>query len=79
MRYIGLLITLFLLSCSADNDKWYLGQWQVTDAKFPGISAMGMDDARAWFGTEASYTDTKVSFADNVCEKPQFTLTALAE
>lgn len=79
MRFIGLLLTLFLLSCSADNDKWYLGQWQVTDAKFPGISAMGMDDARAWFGTKASYTDTNVSFADNVCEKPQFTLTALAE
>ncbi|MDR6982401.1 hypothetical protein J2X32_001019 [Rheinheimera pacifica] len=79
MRYISLLLTLFLLSCSSDNSKWYQGHWQVTDAKFPGISAMGMDDAKAWFGTKASYTDTKVSFADEVCDKPQFTLTTLVE
>lgn len=79
MRYIGLLLTLLLLSCSADNSKWYHGQWQVTDATFPGISAMGMDDAKAWFGTKVTYSDTKVSFAGEVCDKPQFTLTALAE
>lgn len=79
MRYTALFLTLFLLSCSADNDEWYLGQWQITDAKFPGVSAMSMDDARGWFGTEVSYASSKVSLADNICDKPQFTLAALAE
>ncbi|MCS4308584.1 hypothetical protein M2404_002941 [Rheinheimera pacifica] len=79
MRYISVLLMLFLLSCASDSTIWYQGQWQVTEAKFPGVSAMGMEDAKAWFGTKATYTDTKVSFAEAVCDKPQFTLTTLTE
>lgn len=79
MRAMMLLLTLFLLSCSADNREWYLGVWKVSDAKFPGISAMGMEEAKVWFGSEASYTKAKVAFRGETCESPEFTLTSLTE
>jgi|SRR5690554_1047545 hypothetical protein len=79
MRYITLLLMFLLFSCSTPEAKWYLGVWQVSDAKFPGISAMGMDEATVWFGSEASYTETKVSFRDESCDNPKFTITSLTE
>src|SRR5690606_5475658 len=79
MRYINLLLIFLLLSCSADEREWYLGVWQVSDAKFPGISAMGMEEAKVWFGSEAIYTETKVSFRGESCDSPEFTITSLTE
>lgn len=79
MRCISLLLLFLLLSCSTPEAKWYLGVWKVTDAKFPGISAMGMDEAKAWFGSEVTYTETKVTFRDESCHSPEFTTTLLTE
>lgn|SRR5690606_34503708 len=79
MRFIPLLLIFLLFSCSANENEWYLGAWKVSDAKFPGISAMGMEEAKVWFGSEAIYTKTKVAFRDETCDSPEFKMTSLTE
>lgn len=76
MRYINLLIISCLASCSAPESEWYIGVWQVTDAKFPGVSAMGMEEAEEWFGDEATYSNNKVTFRDESCAHPEFQVTS---
>src|SRR5690606_16188643 len=65
--------------CSRTETIWDVGGWQEADAKFPGPSVRGMDEAKVWVGSEASYTETKVSFRDESCDKPKFTVTSLTE
>lgn len=77
MRYIIVLLLIFARSAHADE--WYLGVWKVTDAKFPGISAMGMDDAKKWFGSEAVYNKQKVTFHDETCDNPKYSIETLTE
>ena len=80
-----LSLTLILLQiCCADagasgSNDWYLGKWKVIDASFPGISAMDMDEARAWFGSVAVYTNKLVSFREEVCVSPSYKINNLSE
>lgn len=57
----------------------YEGVWRITDAKFPGVSAMGMEEAREWFGSEARLSASQVSFQDELCEQPSFHVNTLNE
>ncbi|RUO29756.1 hypothetical protein CWE12_07225 [Aliidiomarina sedimenti] len=77
MRYISLLLCLFTLSCAAADSDWYFGTWEVSDAEFPGMSAMGMEQAETWFGSELTYTPAKVAFRDERCDSPTFTTSSL--
>lgn len=77
MRYAILLLALLISSVYADE--WYLGVWKVTDAKFPGISAMGIGEAKSWFGSEGIYTKGKVTFRDETCDNPKYRIETLTE
>lgn len=77
MRYVVLFI--FTLLSPGCTSSWYLGVWEVTDARFPGISAMGLEEARTWFGSKAVYSNSKVTFRGERCEAPQFKLESLTE
>jgi hypothetical protein len=77
MRYI--LILLSILATSGCTNDWYIGEWTVTDAKFPGISAIGVDEASEWFGSKAIYAESSVSFQGETCSQPQFTVKDVTE
>lgn len=72
MRYITLFLAVF--ATSGCTSSWYMDEWTVTDVKLPGISAIGFDEAREWYGSEALYSDSLVTFRDARCEQPQFTV-----
>lgn len=63
----------------AEPQESYEGVWRITDAKFPGVSAMGMEEAQEWFGSEARLSTSHVSFQDEVCEQPSFHVNTLNE
>ncbi|TYT74239.1 hypothetical protein [Desulfobotulus mexicanus] len=78
MKYITILIFL-LISSSAQASDWYIGEWKVIDAKFPGICAMSMEEAKVWFGSAATYTKEKVIFRNELCENPVFKIESKTE
>jgi len=78
MKYITIIL-FFLISSSAQASDWYIGDWKVTDAKFSGISAMNMDEAKVWFGSVATYTKEKVTFHNEICENPVFKVESLTK
>lgn len=73
------LLLMSMLSMSACTSNWYVGEWQVTDAKFPGISAMGMEEAGEWFGSTAIYSESGVSFRNEQCDAPHFGFESLTQ
>lgn len=79
MRYFSILLCFFTLSCAADDSEWYLGGWEVSGAEFPGISAMGMEKAKTWFGSELTYTKEQVAFRGETCDSPVYSSTLLTE
>ena|SRR5690554_749812 len=77
MRFISLFTGLiFLAGCAK---AWYVGEWVVTDVRFPTVSALGADEAREWFGSRAVYSDSHVSFRGERCESPKFELGSYTE
>lgn len=72
MRYLIVVLAIFTTSGCANT--WYMDEWTVTDVKLPGISAIGFDQARQWYGAKALYSDALVTFRDARCEQPQFTV-----
>lgn len=74
-----LLLLFLILGASGCASSWYIGEWTVTEARFPGISAMGVDEAREWYGAEAVYAASSVTFRDESCEQPRFTASEMDE
>ena len=77
MKYLAIVI--ILVSSFAHSEEWYLGKWEVVDAKFPGVSAMGMAEAKLWFGDIASYTTSEISFRGDTCTSPTLQKTKFSE
>ncbi|MCK5771481.1 hypothetical protein [Algiphilus sp.] len=76
-RYACLmLLVLFVSGCAS---QWYVGEWEVTGARFPGISAMGVDEAEAWFGARAFYAEERVAFRGTTCGAPAFRVESVDE
>lgn len=79
MRYLILFVCFCVLPGCTQSGTWYEGRWQITDAKFPGVSAMGREEALVWYGSEVRYREDEVSFRDQVCAEPSFSLSRLDE
>lgn len=77
MRYILILLTL--LATTGCSNEWYIGEWTVNAAKFPGISAIGIDEASEWYGSMAVYSESSVSFQGETCSQPQFVVKEVTE
>jgi hypothetical protein len=70
VKYLAFVI--ILISSFAHSEEWYIGKWEVVDAKFPGMSAMGMSEAKLWFGDIAYYTTSEINFRGEICTSPTF-------
>jgi hypothetical protein len=77
VKYLAFVI--ILISSFAHSEEWYIGKWEVVDAKFPGMSAMGMSEAKLWFGDIASYTISEISFRGDICTSPTLQKTEFSE
>ncbi len=77
MRYVLILLTI--LATTGCSNEWYIGEWSVTAAKFPGISAIGVDEASEWFGSKAVYSESSVNFQGETCTQPQFVVKQVTE
>lgn len=78
MKYIAIIFFILIHSVAQAND-WYLGKWKVSDALFPGISAMDTKEAKVWFGSIATYTKDKVTFRKEICKKPVYKVETLTK
>jgi len=79
VRVLSLIVVLLLPRCAGSDTDSHMGSWEVTDAKFPGISAMGMSEAREWFGATAVYSASAVTFREERCGDPRFERESLTE
>lgn len=77
--YRCIAIILVMLVASGCTRDWYTGEWTVTEARFPGISAMGLDEAREWYGSQAVYSASSVTFRGRRCEEPRFSVSEMNE
>lgn len=77
MRFISLFISVIFISGCANS--WYLGQWSVTDAKFPSVSAVSAEEAQGWFGSEATYSESHFAFRGTACDRPRYEPHILSE
>lgn len=77
MRHLLLFISALIMSGCAKH--WYVGEWAVSDAKFPGISAMALDEAKEWYGSKAVYSSSLVRFRNEMCSDPVFSVELLTE
>lgn len=77
MRFISLFISVICISACANS--WYLGEWRVTDAEFPCISAVSVVEAQEWFGSEAKYSESHFAFRGATCDRPSYELQVLSE
>lgn len=77
---LSAMLLVTISGCAnSEPEPWYLGSWSVSDAEFPGMSAMGMTEAQEWFGLVASYRLDRVSFKDDSCHTPAYTTRKLSE
>ncbi|WP_045859845.1 hypothetical protein [Teredinibacter purpureus] len=70
MKYLLLFILVF--SVYAHAGKWYEGSWMVSSAKFPGISAVGMENITPLIGTSGIVSSSNVTLRNSLCTEPVF-------
>lgn len=70
MKYLLSFVLVF--SVSAHASKWYEGNWTVAGAKFPGISAVGLEDIEPLVGTVGVVSSASVTLREAICSKPEF-------
>lgn len=63
---------LALTACSAATTPWYEGSWQVSDTRFPAVSAMSAEQAEDWLGQSVLYTPGYAEYAGERCEQPSY-------
>ncbi|TXR53865.1 hypothetical protein [Reinekea thalattae] len=71
MKYLLLIILVFSVA-AAHAEKWYEGSWVVSDAKFPGISTVGMEDITPLIGTSGVISSSTVTLRESLCTNPVF-------
>lgn len=74
---VGALGLFGVNACAVEQEPWFIGVWHVTEAEFPGMSAMGREEAEAWFGRELYYSHDEVSFKTERCYEPVYSIASL--
>ncbi|MGM0855861.1 MAG: hypothetical protein ACQEW0_02125 [Pseudomonadota bacterium] len=75
-KYIFILTLLVLpASANASEDQWYLGEWKIKEAHFPGITAMTEREAEMWIGENIIYSRNFANFNDEDCLDPVYETT----
>lgn len=73
-RVVVLLLLLLAAACgpSAPPEPFF-GDWRVTGASTPGVSAVSQPTAQGAAGTAAEFSARQASFGDNRCLGPSYT------
>lgn len=69
--YIILSVFLWFPAVAIANE-WYLGDWELTEVKFPHISAMTEEEAAAYIGRTIHYGQHSVQLINDSCSNPVY-------
>ena len=67
-RIVNFAVVLALVACS--QSPWYEGQWRVVSAKFPGVSAVGVDDIEPLLGQVGTISNAELTLGNRRCDAP---------
>lgn len=67
--YIVLSIFLWFPAVAAANE-WYLGDWGLTEVRYPHITAMTDEEAAGYIGRTIHYGKSSVQLIDHTCSNP---------
>jgi len=70
IRRLGFGLVIYLASCAQPS--WHEGQWRIVSAKFPGISALGVDDIAPLVGRVGAVSADSLVLDDMQCDMPVF-------
>ncbi|XOZ35037.1 hypothetical protein ACMDCT_07330 [Halomonadaceae bacterium KBTZ08] len=65
-----LFLFMFIVAPLANAESWYEGTWKISGAKFPGISAVGMDDISPYIGEVKAISKTSIPLKNSFCKEP---------
>lgn len=72
MRCFVFLMTVLSFSVLAQEETWYLGEWRLTEVKYPGITAMTDQDAAVWLDNKIVYSHSAVTLLGETCHHPEY-------
>lgn len=70
MKYLFLF--MLFVAPMASSEQWYEGAWKIDGAKFPGISAVGMEDISPYVGKVKTVSKASIPLRNSLCESPIF-------
>ncbi|MBA2781205.1 hypothetical protein [Billgrantia kenyensis] len=56
----------------AEGEKWFLGNWRITEVNFPGFSALTEQEADEWLDRIIQYNMNSVELSDKACQNPLY-------
>lgn len=65
-------LALLAASSSASANQWFLGEWEINEAQFPGITAMTDQEAAVWIGETIVYNKNIAHLVDEACHNPTY-------
>ncbi|QJR81369.1 hypothetical protein CA267_011565 [Alteromonas pelagimontana] len=68
----SLMMGSLLFSCAIKEPSQVEGTWIITDAVFPGVSALSKEDAIKWFGQSYQYGSDNVVLDQIECGKASY-------
>ena len=68
-KYLLVLVaSIAVVSCA--KTPCYEGQWRVVSAKFPGVSAVGVDDIEPLLGQVGTISNAALTLGNRQCDAP---------
>lgn len=68
--FIWLMVLWF--PAVAEANEWYLGAWELTEVKYPHITAMTDEEAADFIGRTIDYGKNSVKLIDRTCSNPAY-------
>ncbi|WP_083005394.1 hypothetical protein [Halomonas sp. GT] len=70
MRAYFIFLMALWFPAVAEANEWYLGAWELTEVRFPHVSAMTDQEATAFIGRTIHYGEKSVQLIDSTCSNP---------
>lgn len=67
--YMILLMVLWF-SEAAEANEWYLGDWELTEVRYPAVFAMTEAEAAVYIGRTIYYGTNSVQLINHACSNP---------
>ncbi|WP_147273102.1 hypothetical protein [Billgrantia montanilacus] len=72
MHYLIVLLAALSYPAFSGEREWYLGDWRIVEARFPGVTAMTDQEAAAWVGLDIHYSNNSVELKNEICNAPAY-------